>query len=68
MSVTYLPVYALSEDTSPVSTDYFVVQGDVSTGDVGLLSIANFITVFADDFIDDETVTDFTNIGWTSPS
>ena len=67
-SPTFLPVYTLPENTNPTASDCFVLQASGNTGDVGLLSINDFITKFADNLIDSSTITAFTNIGWVAPT
>ena len=72
-SPSYLPVYALAENTSPTSSDYFVFQGSGSSGDVGLLSVSRFLDVFMQDYIDqididDTTKATYTAMGWTEPT
>ena len=67
-SPTFLPVYTLSENTNPTASDYFVLQASGNTGDVGLLSISDFISKFADNLIDQSTITAFTNMGWVAPT
>lgn len=65
---TYLPVYTLPENTNPGISDYIVWQVGGNTGDVGLLSVNNFIEKFADYLIDSSTITKFTNLGWVAPT
>lgn len=72
MSATYLPVYQLSEASSPTSSDYFVFQSSATGGDVGLLPISTFISTFIQATIDsvaiDSTTIDtYTAMGWTDP-
>lgn len=67
-SPNYLPVYTLSESTSPTTADYIVSQAAGSNGDVGLINIATFIDKFSDDLIDPLTVTAFLNNGWVAPT
>lgn len=73
MAATYLPVYLLSEATSPTTSDYLVFQSSSSNGDVGLLPIStfnsNFLQPIIDDIEIDSTVTDkYTAMGWTEPT
>lgn len=72
MSATYLPVYQLSEATSPTTSDYLVFQSAASGGDVGLLEISNFISTFLESYIeqvtiDSSTIALYTAMGWTDP-
>ena len=67
-SPTYLPVYTLSVNTNPTTSDYLVMQASGSTGDVGLLQISDFVDKFADDLIDQVTITAFLNNGWVAPT
>ena len=73
MSATYLPVYALSENTSPTSSDFIVFQSSAQNGDVQLLSVSNFISTFLESYIEateiDSSTTDlYTSMGWTAPT
>lgn len=73
MSVTYLPVYALSENTSPTSSDFIVFQSSAQNGDVQLLSVSNFISTFLESYIeateiDSSTIDLYTSMGWTAPT
>lgn len=65
-SPTYLPVYTLSVNTNPTTSDYLVMQASGSTGDVGLLQISDFVDKFADDLIDQATITAFLDNGWVA--
>ena len=67
-SPTYLPVHTLSVNTNPTTSDYLVMQASGSTGDVGLLQISDFVDKFADDLIDQATITAFVNNGWVAPT
>jgi len=67
-SPNYLPVYSLSENTNPTTADYLVAQSAGSTGDVGLINISTFIDKFADDMIDQATITAFLDNGWVAPT
>lgn len=67
-SPTYLPVYTLSVNTNPTTSDYLVMQASGSTGDVGLLQISDFVDKFADDLIDQATITAFLDNGWVAPT
>lgn len=67
-SPNYLPVYTLSESTSPTTADYIVSQAAGSNGDVGLINISTFIDKFADELIDQLTVTAFLDNGWVAPT
>lgn len=73
MSATYLPVYSLSENTSPTTSDYIVLQSSATNGDVGLLSISNFMSAFMQSYInqvtiDSTTITLYESMGWTQPT
>lgn len=67
-SPTYLPVYTLPENTNPSTSDFFVLQASGNTGDVGLLTINNFIEKFADNLIDSSTITAYEALGWSVPT
>jgi hypothetical protein len=67
-SPTYLPVYTLPENTNPSASDFFVLQASGNTGDVGLLTINNFIEKFADNLIDSSTITAYEALGWVMPT
>ena len=67
-SPTYLPVYTLSVNTNPTTSDYLVMQASGSTGDVGLLQISDFVDKFADDLIDQATIDAFLDNGWVAPT
>lgn len=67
-SPTYLPVYTLSVNTNPTTSDYLVMQASGSAGDVGLLQISDFVDRFADDLIDQATITAFLDNGWVAPT
>lgn len=67
-SPTYLPVYTLPENTNPSASDFFVLQASGDTGDVGLLTINNFIEKFADNLIDSSTITAYEALGWAAPT
>ena len=67
-SPTYLPVYTLSENTTPTTSDYLVIQASGSSGDVGLLQIATMIDKFADSLIDQDTIDAFVANGWVAPT
>lgn len=56
MSVTYLPVYTLAEQTSPTTSDYLVVQSADTNGDVGLLPISSFLSAFIQAYLTDDTL------------
>lgn len=56
MSTTYLPVYSLSEASSPTTSDYFVTQSSATNGDVGLLPISTFLSTFIQAYITDDTL------------
>lgn len=60
MSDTYLPVYQLSEVTTPSKNDFIVMQSSAENGDVGLLEIENFQSTFIQDVIDNQ-------IGYVTP-
>ena len=70
---TYLPVYQLSQMVTPTDSDYLVVQSAATGGDVGLLPISTFNSVFLGPVWDaieiDSDVTDyFEGMGWTAPT
>lgn len=67
-SPTFLPVYTLPENTNPSASDFFVLQASGNTGDVGLLTINNFIEKFADNLIDSSTITAYEALGWAAPT
>jgi len=67
-SPTFLPVYTLPENTNPSASDFFVLQASGTTGDVGLLTINNFIEKFADNLIDSSTITAYEALGWAAPT
>lgn len=67
-SPTYLPVYTLSENTTPTTSDYLVIQASGSSGDVGLLQISTMIDKFADSLIDQDTIDAFVANGWVAPT
>lgn len=69
MSTTYLPVYTLSEVSSPTESDCFVTQVSGANGDVGLLPISSFLNTFLLTYMEGSTIdadveTIYTNIGW----
>lgn len=70
---TYLPVYQLSQMVTPTDSDYLVVQSAAAGGDVGLLPISTFNSVFlqeiiADTSIDSDVTDYFEGMGWVAPT